>query len=106
MSANIQIDFEPVGKRGRLSAGESVLGHARQLGVDIVNICGGSGTCGHCKVQIISGDTSLPTAIEHEAFGSEELAEGYRLACQTIPLSDCVIHVPPESLTSLLLCDE
>ena len=30
-----------------------------------------------------------------------ELAQGYRLACLAGPLSDCRVHVPPESLTAL-----
>jgi uncharacterized 2Fe-2S/4Fe-4S cluster protein (DUF4445 family) len=30
-----------------------------------------------------------------------ELAQGYRPACLAAPLSDCRVHVPPESLTAL-----
>ncbi|MBC2715423.1 MAG: DUF4445 domain-containing protein [Desulfobacteraceae bacterium] len=94
------IDFEPIGKRGRLSSEKLILDHARELGVDLVNICGGAGICGQCKVQIISGDASPLTTNEFGVLSPEEIAGGFRLACQALPLSDCLIHVPPESLTS------
>lgn len=84
------IDFEPIGRRGQCSADQSLLESARELNVDIVSICGGVGTCGHCKVQIIAGKVSKLTLEE----------QGYRLACQTFPLSDVKVHVPPESLTA------
>jgi len=95
-----QIDFEPVGRRGQCLAGQSLLEAARQLGVDLVSICGGRGLFHCCKVQILSGTVSEPTPIEREAFSSQELGEGYRLACQTYPTSDLKLRVPPESLTA------
>jgi len=39
-----QIDFEPVGRRGDCPADRSLLGCARQLGVELVSVCGGGGT--------------------------------------------------------------
>jgi len=35
-----QIEFEPVGRRGACRADESLLEAARQLGVDLINLCG------------------------------------------------------------------
>ncbi|MEA3459553.1 MAG: ASKHA domain-containing protein, partial [Chloroflexota bacterium] len=95
-----QIDFEPVGRRGRCSADQSLLEAARQLGVDLVSLCGGKGTCGCCKVQVLARRVSEPTPGEREALSSQELEEGYRLACQTYPISDLKLRVPPESLTA------
>ena len=94
------IDFEPVGRRGKCQKNESLLACARQLGVGISSICGGKGTCHACKVQVLSGTVSKPTPKEHEAFTSQELKEGWRLACQTYPTSDCKIAVPAESMTT------
>lgn len=94
------IDFEPVGRRGECQKNESLLACARQLGVGINSICGGEGTCHSCKVQVLSGTVSKPTTNEHEAFTSQELKEGWRLACQTYPTSDCKIAVPAESMTT------
>jgi uncharacterized 2Fe-2S/4Fe-4S cluster protein (DUF4445 family) len=79
------IDFEPVGRRGKCRKNESLLACARQLGVGISSICGGKGTCHSCRLQVLSGTASK---------------EGWRLACQTYPTSDCRLNVPPESMTT------
>ena len=97
---SVRVDFEPVGRRGPCGRGLSVLACAQSLGVGLSAICGGRGTCGHCRVVLISGDLSAPTDIERTLFSAEELAGGIRLACQAIPVSDCVIHVPEDSLSS------
>ena len=95
-----KIDFEPVGLRGKCRGNESLLACARQLGVDISSICGARGTCHSCKVQVLSGTVSKPTSNELEAFTSQELKGGWRLACQTYPTSDCRLIVPAESMTT------
>ena len=94
------IDFEPVGRRGKCQRKESLLACAHQLGVGISSICGGRGTCQSCKVQVLSGTVSEPTSNELETFTSKELKDGWRLACQTYPICDCKLTVPPESMTT------
>jgi uncharacterized 2Fe-2S/4Fe-4S cluster protein (DUF4445 family) len=94
------IDFEPLGRRGACPADASLLDAAQQLGVALISLCGGAGTCGRCKVRVLSGQTSPPTASEQELLSAKELREGYRLACQTYALSDLKVHVPPESLST------
>jgi uncharacterized 2Fe-2S/4Fe-4S cluster protein (DUF4445 family) len=94
------IDFEPVGRRGDCQSNESLLACAHRLGVGISSVCGGKGTCHSCKVQVLSGTVSKPTPNEREAFTSQELKGGWRLACQTYPLSDCKLTLPPESMTT------
>ncbi|MFW6126122.1 MAG: ASKHA domain-containing protein [Chloroflexota bacterium] len=96
--ASYQIDFEPVGRRGECSAHQSLLDCARQLGVELVSICGGQGLFHCCEIQVLSGTVSEPTAVEQEDFSAEQLAQGYRLACQTYPTSDLIVCVPPQSL--------
>jgi uncharacterized 2Fe-2S/4Fe-4S cluster protein (DUF4445 family) len=95
------IDFQPIGRRGECASDQSLLDCARQLSVDIVSICGGIGSCDRCKVQVIEGKVSKPTLEEQAELPAHELAQGYRLACQTFPESDIKIHVPSESLTAL-----
>ncbi len=95
-----QIDFEPVGRRGNYPASQSLLEIARQLGVDLISICGGEGTCGRCKVKGLNGKASPITSAEREVFTPHELREGYRLACQTFPGSDIKVYVPPKSLST------
>jgi uncharacterized 2Fe-2S/4Fe-4S cluster protein (DUF4445 family) len=98
--ASHKIDFQPVGRRGESSSESTLLDAARQMGVGLSGICGGNGKCQACKVQILDGKVSDPTASEREAFTAEELQEGSRLACQTYPASDCKVHVPAESMTT------
>ena len=49
------IDFEPVGRRGPCPEGGTLLDAARSLGVDLASVCGGNGSCGRCRVQIVAG---------------------------------------------------
>ncbi|MCX6072074.1 MAG: ASKHA domain-containing protein [Chloroflexi bacterium] len=94
------IDFEPVGRRGECPKDETLQGCARLLGVGITSLCGGIGKCGQCIVQIVDGHVSAPTPEDAEYLTPDAIAQGYRLACRTIPLADCRVRVPLESLTS------
>lgn len=94
------IIFEPIGRRGNCQDQESLLACARRLGVGINSVCGGAGVCSTCKIRVLDGVVSNPTANELEAFSSEELKEGWRLACQAYPQGNCKLYVPPESMTS------
>ena len=94
------VDFQPVDRRGEFSEKDSLLECAKHLGVDLVSICGGSGSCGRCKVQLISGQISELSSVEKSILTEEEVLLGCRLACKTYPRSDVTIHVPPESLTT------
>lgn len=95
-----RIEFEPVGRRGACPAEQSLLECARQLGIDLISLCGGEGTCGRCKVQVLSGEVSPLTDAEHLLFTKAELQAGYRLACQTFARSDVQCNVPAESLST------
>jgi len=95
-----QIEFQPLGVRDRFPAVHSLLDCARQSGIDLVSLCGGTGTCGKCKVQIVAGDVSEPLQAEEDTLSAEELSNGYRLACQTYPKSKLIVNVPVESLSA------
>ena len=62
-------------------------------GIYIDQPCGGTGLCGKCRV-ILSGTLPDPTAKEKKIFSPEELASGYRLACQTKASGGMEISVP------------
>ncbi len=95
MTAELTVDFEPLGRRARIAPGTTLLEAARQAGVGLNAVCGGAGTCGTCRVRVVAGEVSPPTEAEHEA-----LTEGFRLACQTRVLSDVRVDVPPDSITA------
>jgi uncharacterized 2Fe-2S/4Fe-4S cluster protein (DUF4445 family) len=98
--SNYTVVFEPIGRKGDCRDDESLLECARRLGIGISSICGGRGTCGTCRVQVTSGTVSEHTSKEVEEFSPQELSDGWHLACQTIPTSDCQVVIPPESLSA------
>ncbi len=96
-----KINFEPLGLSRRCRTNESLLACAHRFGVGIISLCGGKGNCHSCQVQVLTGTVSEPTPHELEVFSSQQLKEGWRLACQTYPASDCTLSLPPNSLTTL-----
>jgi hypothetical protein len=55
--------------------------------------CNGNGSCGLCRVQILSGKVSPPTSEEMLTLGLPLVQAGLRLACQVVPLGDVDIEV-------------
>ena len=96
-----QINFEPTGKSGKCKGNQSLLDCAHQVGVGIVSICGGLGRGNCCKVHILEGAVSQPTANERNIFSPQEIRKGWRLACQTYPEGNIKLFVPPESMTTM-----
>src|SRR5665811_1252314 len=71
--------------------GESILRAAMQANVHINASCGGAGSCGKCRVQVLSGEVEAERSAK---LSDEEWAEGTRLACQTYVVSDLEVFVP------------
>jgi uncharacterized 2Fe-2S/4Fe-4S cluster protein (DUF4445 family) len=101
MPDSFLIDFEPLGRRGKASVGETLLEAAQNAGIGLASVCAGVGTCQECRVRLISGKLTTPTSIEEDSLSNEDLESGFRLACQAKPLSDIKLDLPPESLTSV-----
>jgi uncharacterized 2Fe-2S/4Fe-4S cluster protein (DUF4445 family) len=97
---HIELTIEPSGRRLTLPAGANLLQAAREAGLSVNAVCGGNGTCGSCKVKLISGDYSPITAKETAMRQNGSLPADERLACLTTALSDGKIHFEPESLAS------
>ncbi|WNC93846.1 benzoate 1,2-dioxygenase electron transfer component BenC [Paraburkholderia sp. FT54] len=56
------------------------------------------GACGTCRNFCESGQYDLPaSSYIEDALTADEASQGYVLACQTRPRSDCVIRVPASS---------
>ena len=95
-----KIKFEPLGLSGRCRANESLLACAQSAGIGLISLCGGKGKCQSCRVQLLEGTASKPTASELKAYSRQEIKEGWRLACQSYPTSDGKVGIPPTSLTT------
>lgn len=69
------------------------------------SVCGGTGTCGKCKVQVVKG--TLPvTASDEVCFTKAELEAGMRLACRAYPVDYATKHLEPLEIRLLLQCEE
>ena len=79
----ITIVFEPTGKRGLFKTGIRILEAAEELGVGIRSECGKEGTCGKCRIIIVSGLNLLNdlTPSEKQLLTPQEIQEKYRLSC-------------------------
>ena len=93
----VRVTFQPSGRTIVVLPHTTALEVAAQAGLTIQTPCGGSGTCGKCRVQFTSGACE-PTAADGEQLSDDEIAAGWRLACQTSICQNCVIHVPESSL--------
>ncbi|OGO13796.1 MAG: hypothetical protein A2Y53_07945 [Chloroflexi bacterium RBG_16_47_49] len=94
------IIFQPVGRRVISESRSSVLNAAQDGGIALASICGGVGICDSCKIRLLHGKLTDPTLEEKALFSEGEFQAGFRLACQSFPLSDLTIEIPPESLTA------
>ena len=97
---SFSISLQPTGRRCQGNPKLSILATAQAAGVELVSLCGGIGSCDSCKIRLVKGKLSPLTLEEQALFQEEELKAGYRLACQAFPMSDVVIDIPPESLTT------
>ena len=73
------------------NAGDNLLELARRSNVAIDAPCGGNGSCGKCKVQLIEGQLESPKS---RHISDEEYEAGWRLSCCSKVLSDVTVLVP------------
>jgi uncharacterized 2Fe-2S/4Fe-4S cluster protein (DUF4445 family) len=100
MSKTFEIDFEPMGKGVHVAAETNLLDAARQAGIGLRSVCGGAGTCGRCRVVIVSGKVSPPVQADRKFLSPREVASGKRLACRCLVRSDLKVQVPKGSLAT------
>ena len=78
--------------------GESILISLKQAGIFLTSSCGGKGICGKCKVIVQSGDVESKS---HIKLSSEEIQQGFALACMTTPSGDITIDIPKQSILTV-----
>ena len=88
------VTFLPSNRRVLVEQGENLLRVAMNADVHINASCGGSGTCGKCRVVVEEGTveerpSKLLTAVERQ--------QGYVLACHCRVVGDVTVRVPLES---------
>jgi uncharacterized 2Fe-2S/4Fe-4S cluster protein (DUF4445 family) len=93
-AGRVRLRFLPDGAEVRVPSGTPVFDAASWNGIAIDSTCGGHGTCKKCKVRIVSGEVPVGS-IDPRAFTTQELRDGWRLACRAGARSDLVVEVPP-----------
>jgi uncharacterized 2Fe-2S/4Fe-4S cluster protein (DUF4445 family) len=90
----LQVGEDRAVKEARVPAGTTLFDAASWNGVAIDSTCGGHGTCKKCKVRVVSGNAEI-SSVDPRAFSTDELRNGWRLACRAPAQEDLTIEVPP-----------
>ncbi len=78
-----------------MPAGVKLMNGLADAELFVPSACGGSGTCGQCKVRIMhGGGAALPT--ETALLSKREVAQCYRLSCQVTVKQAMDVEVPKE----------
>lgn len=73
-----------------ISSHKSVLELMVEHSHALPSICGGRGTCGKCKIQIVEGNLPI-TKADEIYFDKKEIDEGFRLACVAYPQASITV---------------
>ncbi len=80
--------------------GDKLLGVLHDAGVLIPAACGGSGTCGLCRVTVTGEGAGEPQATERGVLSPRDRRAHVRLACQTSLRGDCAVRVSDDILSA------
>lgn len=96
-SGEVSISINDGKKIVKANSGKSLLATLADGGVHLSSACGGKGSCGQCKVQVLEGGGDmLPTEAVH--FSRKQMKDHWRLGCQVKVKSDMEIAVDPAAL--------
>ncbi len=93
IARKLEVTYLPFDRTTRVPPGTTVFSAAHWIGLPIDSTCGGRGTCGKCKVQVVKGLADAETA-DHRQLRPQEIADGWRLSCQARIYEDMVCEVP------------
>ncbi len=92
-AVTIEINGDPE-RAITVPAGGKLLNTLAEDGVFLSSACGGGGTCGQCRCQVVEGGGHiLPTEESHFTMGQRH--EHWRLACQVAVKQDMKIEIDP-----------
>src|SRR6266581_8108753 len=93
IARKLEVTYRPFERTTRVPPGTTVFSAAHWIGLPIDSTCGGRGTCGKCKVRVITGRQDAETA-DHRQLRPAEIADGWRLSCQARVYEDLECEVP------------
>jgi len=97
--AEVPVTFLPAVRTAYVLPGTRLVEAAAEAGVILDSPCGGEGSCGKCRVQVKT-QGSEPTEADERVFSSDEIRQGYRLACQTAVRGPITVFIPDASLVA------
>ncbi len=89
----LEVVYKPFDKATRVPPGTTLFSAAHWIGLPIDSTCGGRGTCGKCKVQVLEGGAEI-TIADRKQLRPGELEAGWRLSCQAKVYEDTTVTVP------------
>jgi uncharacterized 2Fe-2S/4Fe-4S cluster protein (DUF4445 family) len=89
----LEVTYQPFDKSTRVPPGTTLFSAAHWIGLPIDSTCGGRGTCGKCKVQILDGSAEI-TSADKKQLRASEVDAGWRLSCQAKVYQDTTVNVP------------
>ncbi len=96
-SGEVAISINDGSKLLHAAAGKSLLATLNDNDVHLSSACGGKGSCGQCKLQVISGGGDiLPTEAVH--FTRKQIKDHWRLGCQVKVKQDMEVMVDAAAL--------
>ncbi len=91
----MKIKFVPQNIEVEVDSNKSVLEIAKEAGVQIKSVCGGTPSCAECKVQIAQGEYNVlpPSDREISLIGTAHFVDHSRLSCQLKCFGDVTIDL-------------
>jgi len=93
MATNYRVKFDVAEEAVEIPAGSMLTAAAEKAGIQINQPCGGQGRCGQCAVQVTSGKVRRRSTMR---LSTEDVEQGYAIACQTVVEGDLEVVVPPQ----------
>ena len=92
-SGAVKIDINGGDTVLEVESGSSLLNTLASQGIHLPSACGGQGSCGMCKVQVLSGGGEiLPTEVGF--FTRKQQKDHWRLGCQVKVKEDMAVKIP------------
>jgi uncharacterized 2Fe-2S/4Fe-4S cluster protein (DUF4445 family) len=96
---SVWLNVLPADRWIKVKRGFTLLETLPKAGIELESDCGGEGTCGKCKVRVVTA-LGPPDEQEKKLLSKEELERGERLACRVRVKKSLVVYTdePPSQL--------
>lgn len=92
-SGKVTLDINDGERKLDVDSGSTLLSTLGENGIFLPSACGGGGSCGMCRVQVVEGGGEiLPTEVNF--FTRRQQAEKWRLGCQVKVKEDLKLQIP------------